>query len=569
MQSLNRLRYFFVVWFLIFASCAQSVFNDPSAGACSAGGGNVGNGTCTISQVSYAALTETLTFTATTVGPGATFTVSGSSSGSLSSITSGSAQTVLNAGSMPIVAVTLSNGGVAYAIGDVFTVATTAGTELIKSKFDLFTLAQVCSNGCSTSAVLSIPDGANSAPALIYASDTDLGRYRVSADREALVSGGATTFDIETTSTSSNVAFTVTTPTSSTGGASASFTTRNGGGDPRLTFTIAAVDSFSIGIDNSVDDSTLVIANSSALGTTNRLTIGSTIAALLPITSTGSVSGTALTPTSATIPSNGIYLPAANTVGIATNSTSRITIGSLGQITQAAAAATLAAFTRDSTSAGGITTGNTTNVYWLGADSAGNFEGRVTDNGGTQFLEVSNVGAVVVGATGGSLTHQLNGTLTQTIAKTTANIIELDNTDNTTATSDQVVWIQSGGSSGGDPYWFLNVSGTGNSVYGGMDNSVSDNFVIGEGNRPGDNDMISIAIASGVVNHPYGIRTKYSTANVSAVPTDAEFDSACGDPATVGSGFICIVNDNNGGTAEYTAWTDGTNWFYVAGVKAL
>lgn len=66
-----------------------------------------------------------------------------------------------------------------------------------------------------------------------------------------------------------------------------------------------------------------------------------------------------------------------------------------------------------------------------------------------------------------------------------------------------------------------------------------------------------------------GIRTKISTADVSNPPTDAELDSAFGTPATVGSGFVALVNDNNGGTNEYMVWSDGTNWFYTTGTKAV
>lgn len=133
---------------------AQTVFNDPSSGACSAGGGNVGNGTCTISQTSYAAKTETVTFTATSVGPAATFTVIGSVSGAMSSITSGSAQSISNGASLPVLIVTLSDGGTPYSIGDTFTVSTTRATEVKKANFDLFTLAQVCSNGCTASSAI-------------------------------------------------------------------------------------------------------------------------------------------------------------------------------------------------------------------------------------------------------------------------------------------------------------------------------------------------------------------------------------------------------------------------------
>lgn len=60
----------------------------------------------------------------------------------------------------------------------------------------------------------------------------------------------------------------------------------------------------------------------------------------------------------------------------------------------------------------------------------------------------------------------------------------------------------------------------------------------------------------------------YSSANVSNPPTDAELDSAFGTPATVGAGFLGVVNDNGAGTNEYLCWSDGTNWFYATGTLA-
>jgi len=46
----------------------------------------------------------------------------------------------------------------------------------------------------------------------------------------------------------------------------------------------------------------------------------------------GTVTGNSLSPLSSTVPSNGIYLPAANTVGIATNTVSRVTIDGSGTV---------------------------------------------------------------------------------------------------------------------------------------------------------------------------------------------------------------------------------------------
>lgn len=55
--------------------------------------------------------------------------------------------------------------------------------------------------------------------------------------------------------------------------------------------------------------------------------------ALTTITATGSITGTALIPSGNAVPTNGLYLPISNTVGIATNSTLRFQIGSTGSVT--------------------------------------------------------------------------------------------------------------------------------------------------------------------------------------------------------------------------------------------
>lgn len=62
----------------------------------------------------------------------------------------------------------------------------------------------------------------------------------------------------------------------------------------------------------------------------------------------------------------------------------------------------------------------------------------------------------------------------------------------------------------------------------------------------------------------------YSTANVSpGAPTDAELDAIFGQPATVGAGFIGIVNDSGGGTECYIVWSDGANWWNKNGNKSV
>lgn len=77
------------------------------------------------------------------------------------------------------------------------------------------------------------------------------------------------------------------------------------------------------------------------------------------------------------------------------------------------------------------------------------------------------------------------------------------------------------------------------------------------------------SLFSGIVNCSAGVRTILSTANVTAAaPTDAELDAAFGEPATVGAGFIGVIDDNNDETAGILAFTDGEVWFYLLGTKA-
>jgi hypothetical protein len=59
-----------------------------------------------------------------------------------------------------------------------------------------------------------------------------------------------------------------------------------------------------------------------------------------------------------------------------------------------------------------------------------------------------------------------------------------------------------------------------------------------------------------------------STADVSNPPTDAELDSEFGTPATVGAGFIAIVDDNGADTNDYLVVSNGTSWWYATLTKA-
>ena len=66
-----------------------------------------------------------------------------------------------------------------------------------------------------------------------------------------------------------------------------------------------------------------------------------------------------------------------------------------------------------------------------------------------------------------------------------------------------------------------------------------------------------------------GIKVTLHTDDVSNPPTDAELDAIFGTPATVGGGFVALIDDNGANTNEYLVWSDGTKWFYVAGTAAV
>ena len=109
--------------------------------------------------------------------------------------------------------------------------------------------------------------------------------------------------------------------------------------------------------------------------------------------------------------------------------------------------------------------------------------------------------------------------------------------------------------------------------YSQLGTQATNNAVIADNSSFSGNYFINStstreSLFSGIVAMSAGFRTKVSTANTANPPTDAELDSAFGQPATVGTGWVGILNDNAGGTAEYICWSDGTNWFYSTGTKA-
>ena len=88
-------------------------------------------------------------------------------------------------------------------------------------------------------------------------------------------------------------------------------------------------------------------------------------------------------------------------------------------------------------------------------------------------------------------------------------------------------------------------------------------------NSNGGGEVLTITEAGKIRATNGGIRTKLSTANTSNPPSDGELDTAFGTPATVGSGFTALLDDNGADTNVYLVMSNGTSWWYTALTKAV
>ncbi len=82
-------------------------------------------------------------------------------------------------------------------------------------------------------------------------------------------------------------------------------------------------------------------------------------------------------------------------------------------------------------------------------------------------------------------------------------------------------------------------------------------------------DGTTLTLSAAGLKMTAGLHAVVSTDDVTAIPTDAELDTAFGTPAAVGAGFIGVVNDNNANTDLYLAISSGTSWYWLKATKAL
>lgn len=94
--------------------------------------------------------------------------------------------------------------------------------------------------------------------------------------------------------------------------------------------------------------------------------------------------------------------------------------------------------------------------------------------------------------------------------------------------------------------------------------------LIGLGMPPEHAVQICDGVQPAVVNATTaGLRTKMAVNDVNATtPTLVELTASFGAPATVGSGFVGIVKDNNEDTNCFVVVSNGTSYFYLKFTKA-
>ena len=80
----------------------------------------------------------------------------------------------------------------------------------------------------------------------------------------------------------------------------------------------------------------------------------------------------------------------------------------------------------------------------------------------------------------------------------------------------------------------------------------------------------TVTSTNAVVATAGGVRTKMAINDVNdTTPTAAELTTSFGAPATVGSGFVGIVKDNNADTNCFVVVSNGTSFFYLKFTKAV
>lgn len=113
-------------------------------------------------------------------------------------------------------------------------------------------------------------------------------------------------------------------------------------------------------------------------------------------------------------------------------------------------------------------------------------------------LDMNNNTLLNIGAAGNDWT--VNRIIVQSSNSGGDQDVHIQNDDNTNTASHTRLILVTGGSSGGDPFVFFQVSGGGQVVAMGLDNTVNDDFTISDNATLGTNDRLRLVTATGVLS---------------------------------------------------------------------
>jgi len=208
----------------------------------------------------------------------------------------------------------------------------TVGT-LASANLGLLSLA----GGTLTGALLADDSGNAVLPAIAFDGDPDTGIFRAGANQFGIATNGVERVEFGT----SEVVF-------NDGGADVDFRIE-GDANANLLFVDASTDRLGIGTSSpgTLLDVAGVVTGQSFIPTSStvptngiHLPAANTVGVSTNLEVAGVVTGQSFIPTSSTVPTNGVYLPAANTVGVSTNGGERLRVTSTGQVRLAGAGIT-------------------------------------------------------------------------------------------------------------------------------------------------------------------------------------------------------------------------------------
>ena len=310
-----------------------------------------------------------------------------------------------------------------------------------------------------------------------------------------------------------------------------------------------------LGVATATPGSTLdvngVISARTAFSTAGSATVAS-------LTSNGSVTGTTLIPSGATAPTNGLFLPAATTIGFATNSIERMRVNTVGNLlingtTAPAGGNAQVLINNIGTNAGGIELAGGTagggNIYAIngGGLVLGTYTGAVGSETYTERLRITNAGNIsttgniAIGNVSGPynsgtgrayLTVQGSGVATSTgagIIQLATNAagstnpypignIEWHIPDNTSSTATRVGFITMGGlgasanNIGSYMHFATKADGVAGSGAVGMMLTGVGNLLIGTTTAPGAGNGNATVVIQGVGTNGGGIQLSGGTA---------------------------------------------------------